>query len=232
MKALALIVASLLMFLPLSARADSQHWHTGVNLAGAEFGGSKIPGRFGWDYTYPVEADLDYFVDNGLTTFRLPFRWERLQRTLGGSFDATEIAAIDAVVDYAAFLGAKVILDPHNFSGYKFTEDGVLVKYLIGSSKVPTSDFVSFWVKLANRYKNNPNVIFGLMNEPVKQTAAEWRSIMDAVVVEIRNKGATNLILVPGRGWDGAHSWFSTGNAAAFETFVDPGNNFAFEAHQ
>lgn len=59
---------------PLSGCALS-----GVNLAGAEFGGNSIPGVFGTDYIYPLEEEVDYFVGKGMNVFRIPFRWERLQ---------------------------------------------------------------------------------------------------------------------------------------------------------
>jgi endoglucanase len=198
-------------------------------MAGAEFKGRRIPGRINKDYVYPRRGDIDYFLDQGFNTFRLPFLWERLQPNLGGDFRPHELSRIDKVVTYVTGKKARVILDPHNY-GRRFASDGA--RYIIGSPQVPTKDFVSFWVKLAERYKNNANVIFGLMNEPVRQTGPEWRAIMDSVVGAIRANGARNLILVPGTAWDGAHSWVTKGNAAAFKTFVDPGKNFAFEVHQ
>jgi endoglucanase len=217
-----------LTFLTKPSFADAQHWYTGVNMAGAEFASKKIPGVLNKDYVYPKEEDIDYFISKGLTTFRFPFRWERLQPTLGGVFEPNELAQIDKVVNYVTSKKARIILDPHNY-GARRSPDGT--KDLIGSTEVPTRDFITFWEKLAERYKNNPHVIFGLMNEPVKQSGAEWRRIMDAVVDAIRTTGAKNLILVPGTGWDGAHSWLRI-NGLAFETFVDPANNFAFEVHQ
>jgi endoglucanase len=58
---------------------------TGVNLAGAEFGvgnGSvNLPGTYGTHYTYPTAAEANYFIGKGMNTFRVPFRWERLQRS-------------------------------------------------------------------------------------------------------------------------------------------------------
>ena len=51
----------------------------GVNLAGAEFGEYSLPGTINTDYTYPLEAEVDYFVRKGMNTFRIPFLWERLQ---------------------------------------------------------------------------------------------------------------------------------------------------------
>ena len=62
----------------------------GVNFAGAEFG-PHVPGVFGTDYTYPTHAEIDYYASKGLDVIRLPFLWERLQRTELGPLDAAEL---------------------------------------------------------------------------------------------------------------------------------------------
>ena len=78
----------------------------GVNLAGAEFG-SNVPGSFGTDYTYPTHAEIDYYASKGLTVIRLPFLWERLQRSEFGALDPTELSRLDDVVNYATSKGPE-----------------------------------------------------------------------------------------------------------------------------
>ena len=91
-------------------------WLGGVNLAGAEFGESNLPGDFGTHYTYPTHEEVDYFVGKGMNVFRLPFRWERLQLTLESPFDPVELGRLDDFVAYASGHGAWIILDPHNYA--------------------------------------------------------------------------------------------------------------------
>jgi endoglucanase len=200
----------------------------GVNLAGAEFKARRLPGRFGKDYVYPTDDELNYFFEHGFNAFRLPFRWERLQRKLGANLNARELEAIDKVVEYVTQREGTVILDPHNYAKY--------AKKNIGSEEVPVSAFAAFWKKLADHYKTNERVVFGLMNEPFKPRADVWRRAVDAAVQAIRDTGARNLILVPGTIWSGAHSWQSPrkgiSNAEAFRSLRDPADNFAFEVHQ
>src|SRR4029079_3887985 len=62
---------------------------TGVNLPGAEFG-SVLPGTYNHDYTYPTAAEINYFIGKGLNTFRLPFRCERVQPSLGAGAVSTD----------------------------------------------------------------------------------------------------------------------------------------------
>jgi endoglucanase len=198
----------------------------GVNLAGAEFGSQNVPGVFGTDYTYPTHAEIDYYVSKGMDVIRLPFLWERLQRTEYGSLDATELGRLDEVVNYATSKGLKIEIEPHNY-GYGFGA-------LVGSAQTPNSAFADFWGKLALHFQPNPNVIFGLMNEPHDQTASAWLGSANAAIAAIRNAGAVSQeILVPGSYWDGAWTWTSSDNAAVVGTGVqDPNHNFAFEVHQ
>lgn len=195
----------------------------GINLAGAEFGSAG--GAYGTNYIYPNNAGIDYYASKGMDVIRLPFLWERVQKSQNGPLDSAELARIDAVVNYAATKGMKVILDVHNYgSGFG---------NVIGTSGTPNSSFADLWGKLASHFKSDGNVMFGLMNEPHKQSASQWLVSANAAIDAIRDAGATQEILVPGSYWDGAHSWVSSDNDTVMGNGVkDPLNNFMFEVHQ
>jgi len=207
--------------------------YRGVNLASAEFatdpwGNGTFPGTYNTDYIYPSVSEADYFIAKGMNTFRVPFRWERLQRTLNGAFDSTESSRLATTVNGLTAKGAYVIIDPHNYGRY-FTNT-------IGSGSVTNANFADFWTKLANLYKSNSKVIFAVMNEPHDMSTETWVSSANAAIAAIRATGATQLILVQGNGWSGAHSWnqtwYGTANAVAMKSISDPGRNYAFEVHQ
>jgi endoglucanase len=213
--------------------------YRGVNLCGAEFGVDAwgvgaLPGTFGTNYTYPDPAyvssyqSLDYFMSKGMTTFRIPFRWERLQPRRGEALDATELARLKTTVGRILGKGGAAILDPQNFGRYGTDT--------IGSSAVPNSQFADFWARLANEFKTNQNVLFNLVNEPHDMITEQWAWAANAAIASIRETGATNMILVPGNAWTGAHAWsgtwYGTPNSQAMLSIVDPGNNMAFEVHQ
>jgi len=196
----------------------------GINLAGAEFGGNPR-GTFGVDYTYPTSENIDYYADQGLDSIRVPFKWERLQPTDNGPLDPAELARLDAVVEHASARGLEVILDVHNY-GFR---DGSL----IGSAETPNSEFADFWGKLAGHYKDNPNVVFGLMNEPYEQSAEQWVDSANSAIAAIRDAGATQKIAVPGTYFVGAWSWVSSDNDTVVGGGIrDPLNNYRFEVHQ
>lgn len=214
----------LAMALPSPARGIE---FRGVNLASGEFGPDQLPGTYGLHYTYPISDEVDYFLGKGANTVRVPFRWERLQQNLLTPLDATELARLDAIVSYATAQGVHVVLDPHNYARYHGEP--------LGSPLMPDAVFADFWSRLADVYKDDPLVIFGLMTEPNQMDTEDWVSAANAAIAAIRDTGATNLILVPGNGWTASDSWYSTwygtSNATAMHAIHDPGDHYAFEVH-
>jgi endoglucanase len=209
------------------AASTGLQWR-GTSLAGAEFGETRLPGTYNTDYVYPSKSSADYFKSKGMNVSRLPFLWERLQPALNQPFDATEWSRLKAFVDQVTATGMLVMLDPHNYARYRGN--------LVGSSAVPNAAFADLWSRLATAFKNNPKVVFGLMNEPHDMSTEQWLSAANAAIAAIRAAGATNVITVPGNGWTGAYSWLGNGygtpNGTVMKGVVDPGNNFVFELHQ
>ncbi|MET0334277.1 MAG: glycoside hydrolase family 5 protein [Rhizobacter sp.] len=209
------------------ASATGLRWR-GVNLSGAEYNASVVPGRYGYQYSYPSAGTVDYFKSKGMNLIRLPFSWDRLQPTLNAALDATELQLLKDFVDSATAKGLTVLIDPHNYGRYR--------QQLIGSTAVPHSAFGDFWSRVAVQFRGNPKVIFGLMNEPHGMTTESWVTSANEAIRRIRSAGATNTIAVPGNAWSGAHSWYGnwygTPNAQAMLQVVDSGNNLVFEVHQ
>lgn len=207
--------------------------YRGVSLAGAEFGADPwgngaLPGQFGIDYIYPNADEVSYFGGKKMNTLRVPFRWERLQPTLQAAFNADEWARLDGFVKTALADGMTVVLDPHNYARW---HTGVV------GAGVSNAAFADFWSRLANAYKGRPNrVVFALMNEPHDMPTEQWLSAANAAIAAIRATGAKNLVLVPGNGWTGAHSWgdswYGSPNAQVMLGVVDPADRYAYEVHQ
>ena len=198
---------------------------SGINLASGEFAPGKLPGRYGFDYVYPDRTTAAPFLTAGVQVVRVPILWERLQRAAGSELDADELKRIDQMIlEMRDF--SLIILDIHNYGRFSGT--------LLDASLVSRQVFSNLWSRLAVKYKNSPNIVFGLMNEPNGISAKTARSLMDAAISAIRSAGAKNLVLIPGTRWSGAHSWTQGGedsNANAFSGFRDPANNFMFELH-
>jgi endoglucanase len=201
----------------------------GVNLAGAEFG--QVPGRHTRDYMYPSSLDVSYFAELGFNCLRIPFLWERLQPDLNAEFAPEEKVLLTRLVSDVTRKGLTAIVDPHNYAKRHVREDDWSHAHLIGSPAVPTEAFLDFWRRLAGMFKDNEQVVLGLMNEPFDISATQWLEIANSAIAAIRSIGARNLITVPGTRFTGAHSWFYSGNTV-LEGVIDPLNRYVIEVHQ
>jgi endoglucanase len=201
---------------------------TGVNIAGAEFNGKKLPGVADRDYFYPKPATIDHFATAGMNVIRVPFRWERIQPTLNGELDPGEFRRLADVVHRATARKLFVILDVHNYAAYGGAS--------IGTPEVPVAAFADLWKRLAGKFKKEKEVGLGLMNEPKGLPTETWLEAANAAIAQIRAVGAKNLVFVPGNGYTGGQSWFKrsygTPNAAVMLGVNDPGDNYVYELHQ
>jgi endoglucanase len=204
---------------------------TGVNLAGGEFYRPKPGVRpvYGRDYSYPTRAEIDYFAGQGMNLFRYPFLWETLQPELKAPLDQDAVARLKEAARYATSRKLVVLLDPHNYARYYRTN-------IIGGPAVSFADFADFWHRLAQEFKGDPYVWFGLMNEPHDMPTRQWFEAANAAIAGIRSAGANQLILVPGNSWAGAHSWTKEHQGASNAQCVlgvrDPLDCWAIEVHQ
>lgn len=195
----------------------------GVNLAGAEFGGDKLPGMENRDYTWPQNGELDYLRAKGCRLIRLPFSWERLQPKLGAPLDEDKARELEAVLKECAARDIGVLLDCHAYGRYR--------GQIIGTDGVKAADFADFWRQMAVRFKGqNALWAFGLMNEPHDMgDASRWPLAAQAATTAIRATGAKQWIFVGGDGWSGAHSWRQNNENLDIN---DPQNRVVYEAHQ
>ncbi|CAE7084026.1 unnamed protein product [Rhizoctonia solani] len=245
------------MLWPLSflvASAAAKILYAGVNESGGEFGvysssatpGTGLPGRFGVDYAFINKSTVDIFVQNDkINVFRVAFLLERLcplEYGLGPKFNETYYAQFKDAIDYITLTKeAYAVFDPHNYMRYNDPSQQPLTGSIIGSSSDPkaatTAQFQSFWQELAGRFKDNEKVIFGIMNEPHDMPTPLVLQNDQAAIDGIRAAGAKQLILAPGNGYTGGHSWLesSQGNEPSGDYLYklsDPLNNTAIEVHE
>lgn len=210
----------------LAGAASAEPCLRGVNLSGAEFG--ELGGKPNFGYAYPTPEALKAIAAKGATAVRLPFRWEHLQPKPRAPFDKDELKRLEDTVAAGTAAGLAVILDPHNYAQYRGAT--------IGTAKAPETYLVDLWDRLARRFRDQPTVVFSLMNEPFDVHASSWAKASQATIDAIRKAGAINFVIVPGTAWTGAHSWSSelrTGRNDEWMAKVsDPLGRMAFDFHQ
>ena len=184
----------------------------GTNLSGLEWAGDvrrSADTRPNLDYTVPRVADVRWLAANGFGKNRLPIMWELLQPVLvdtpanaqvralvgePGALNETQARFIQGVLDAHAQVGARCILDLHNYCRYidfRYQADGSVSgltapadpsaqAYTTDGSQVFTRIFATapgatlsqrafadFWTRVATRWKDHPGFGgYGLMNEP------------------------------------------------------------------
>jgi endoglucanase len=235
---------------------------TGVNYSGAEFGDPGAPWTYN-SYQYWNQTVIDYWWGQGARIMRHPFWMERMQEQTYGPLKTTN-DGVSGTADWTRMLagiklatdkGFYVILDPHNygrrrvFDGTQFTAaDGKkywgpklawhVGEVVNGSRAFPPTAYFDFWKKVASdpAIKNNPKIVFCLMNEPELAATAlnahNNRLYQQGAINAIRSVGCWNFIMVPGNHYTGAHSWVGEGNAAEMALLYDPIDNYAFDMHQ
>lgn len=196
----------------------------GVNLSGAGFGPSVVPGTHGTNYTYPAESYYKKYADLGMPLVRLPFLWERIQPKLGTPLNTVELARLKQSLDFAQKHNVKVILDLHNYYRY--------FGKLIGSKDVPISSFAAVWKQIAQEVVNHPAVEgYGLMNEP-HSTNGLWPQAALAAAQAIRTVDSQRWIYVAGDRWSSAFHWPHYNTQLITNPWMrDPKNNLVYEAH-
>ncbi|KAJ7201603.1 endoglucanase [Mycena pura] len=195
-----------------------------LKFTGFDFGcnsdGSCTPGaawppltQFFVSYCNSIGNDgagqMKHFVnDDGYNTFRLPVAWQYLTGyVLGAPVNSTNLAIYDALVQ------------------------------IIGQGGPTNAQFAATWGQIAAFYKDEPKVIFGVMNEPHDVPDINlWAGSVQAAVTAIRNAGATTqIILLPGNNWTSAQTFVSNGSADALKKVVNPDGsitNLIFDVHK
>lgn len=201
--------------------ASTTDKYFGVNLSGAEFGDTTLPGNLFTQYIYPSDInEFRYFSSKKLTLIRLPFKWERVQKNALGDLSGADIAGIRTSLDNAQQAGLKVILDLHNFGRY----------YNVPLVKTDTNKIADVWKKVASQFKDHP-ALFGyeLMNEPHDMPESDsWPVLAQAATNAIREVDPNSWVLVPGDGWQNATFW-PKNNANLL--INDPKGKILYSAH-
>ena len=196
----------------LNARGEAV-WLRGVNIASLEW----------TDEGHHVAQSLDHAIREWKVNFiRLPLAQDRWFGKMPSQSDrgAAYRGIVDRLVETSAAARVYLDLELHwSNRGIWSCDDGRL-----GQHVMPDCHSVTFWRDIATRYKNHPNVIFGLYNEPYDVSFAVWRDggsvtekpgrrerdqtpvTFEAVGMQqlydtVRSVGAENVVSISGVDW-------------------------------
>jgi endoglucanase len=196
------------------------------------------PGAYDQTYHYDGQASFNYLASRGIKEVVIPFRWERIQPTLGGALNAAEVKRLKDVITRANNAGIKSVPIVANYGAYWLydSKSGKGVRRAIGSAYVGKGKLADMWKKLSLELKAHPGIsAYGLMREPAslpgstnRAQAMVWESASQAAVNAIRANGDTQRLLVSGYRFSNAHTW---PKQHPKKWIVDPAKNHLYEAH-
>jgi endoglucanase len=111
---------------------------------------------------------------------------------------------LDPIVKWAGKEGMYVAIDWH-FIGNVATGAGDQMPDDLKEN--PKDLTLAFWKLTASYFKDTPNVIFEIFNEPQSISADVWQANADEIVNLIRGQGANQLIIVGGIDFGRDLSW-------------------------
>ncbi|UAW97250.1 glycoside hydrolase family 5 protein [Halopseudomonas nanhaiensis] len=194
----------------------------GLNIAGAEFTSSELPGKHNTHYFFPREGDFDKWSLKGVKSVRFPIKWERLQPVLNGEFDPTYAGLIDTMFTQATRANMAIILDIHNYGRYR--------KNVIGSAEVPYAAYQNLMERIAKRWQGRSSLYaYDIMNEPYGDADKTWLVAAQKGIDGVRKYDRQRPIYVEGMSWSSAARWATHSNELL--KLNDPMDNLVFSAH-
>lgn len=198
----------------------------GINLCGGEFEELTLPGVYGKNYAYPSDADIEYFYQQGFQLMTIPFKWERIQHTLGGALDEQNLHELKRVLLYCAPRNIKVILSMHNFGRYRIDK----TEHIVGSDTVTRAHFSDVWKKIALHFSDVKNIYgYEIMSEPHNMGQFDWFTTAQEAINSIRLVDKKNTLIISGDNYANAEHWRQYSDI--LKNLVDPNNNLVYDAH-
>ncbi len=217
----ALLLSASLSLLPTSGRAQlaspTYGWNLGNSLE-ATWSGAVLP----------TQTLINNVAAAGFNTIRIPCAWDYNADPNTHVINASYMATVTQVVQWAQAANLTVIINDHWDGGW--FEDSNFNSY----DPNVNAKLVSYWTQIANNFKGyNSKLLFAVANEPNVSSQAQtivllqyYQNFINAVRATGGNNKTRWLVLQgPGGGnIDDTNNWVTTIPS-------DPAKHLAFEVH-
>ncbi|MDP3357727.1 MAG: cellulase family glycosylhydrolase [Lutibacter sp.] len=182
---------------------------------------------------YITQDDIKYLKSIGSNHIRLPFHYKMFTDDLYMGERNAGFKYFDRLIDWCRQEKMYVLLDMHGAPGGQ-TGDNIDDSYgypFLFKSKSSQDLMTEIWVKIAEKYKNEPLIIgYDIVNEPIAHYFNDELPYLNhqlfllykRIVTEIRKVDKAHTIFLNGSNW--------SGNFDVFEEIID--DNVVYEFHK
>ncbi len=182
---------------------------------------------------YITHDDIKYLKSIGSNHIRLPFHYKMFTDDLYMGERNAGLKYFDRLLDWCRQEKMYVLLDMHGAPGGQ-TGDNIDDSYgypFLFKSKSSQDLMTEIWVKIAEKYKNEPLIIgYDIVNEPIAHYFNDELPYLNhqlfllykRIVTEIRKVDNEHTIFLNGSNW--------SGNFDVFEEIID--DNVVYEFHK
>jgi hypothetical protein len=182
---------------------------------------------------YITHDDIKYLKSIGSNHIRLPFHYKMFTDDLYMGERNAGFKYFDRLLDWCRQEKMYVLLDMHGAPGGQ-TGDNIDDSYgypFLFKSKSSQDLMTEIWVKIAEKYKNEPLIIgYDIVNEPIAHYFNDELPYLNhqlfllykRIVAEIRKVDKEHTIFLNGSNW--------SGNFEVFEEIID--DNVVYEFHK
>ncbi|OGS73572.1 MAG: glycosyl hydrolase family 5 [Flavobacteria bacterium RIFCSPLOWO2_12_FULL_35_11] len=182
---------------------------------------------------YITHDDIKYLKSIGSNHLRLPFHYKMFTDDLYMGERNAGFKYFDRLIEWCRQENMYVLLDMHGAPGGQ-TGDNIDDSYgypYLFKSKSSQDLMTEIWVKIAEKYKNEPVIIgYDIVNEPIAHYFNDELPYLNHqlfllykhIITEIRAVDKVHTIFLNGSNW--------SGNFEVFEEIID--NNVVYEFHK
>ncbi|MBY9006834.1 MAG: glycoside hydrolase family 5 protein [Candidatus Lokiarchaeota archaeon] len=149
-----------------------------------------------------TEEDISRIKDWNFNCLRLPVDFHFFENQKE-PYDYIEerLKKIEIVLSWAQKYDMKLILDLHKAPGHTFETREDNKNTIWRNNSQNRKRFLKIWEFLANRFKDQDNIIYELLNEPVALKDHFWYDLAEEAIKIIRNIDETHEIIIESNLW-------------------------------
>jgi hypothetical protein len=208
---------------PTAAAADMPSVKFGTNI-GHWLSQSKLDRAV--MATFFTEDDVTRIKGWGMDHIRLPVDYPLFASDADRSVMSEEgLGWIDRAVEWTRDAGLALVLDMHDLPGHNFMRQDTNTIWTPGPDREQAA---AIWRTLARRYRDQPHVVFELLNEPVAPEGQDeqWHALARELIAAIRQEDPDNWIMV------GSNRWSNATTFATLPVFEDDRVIYTFHMYE